>query len=791
MEEELAHNRRQSPPSDAGYSHLKDFDDFFTTALDLFCIANTEGHFIRVNKEWENILGYSTAELENSRFLDFVHPDDIPATLEALSSLDKQKVILNFTNRYRCKDGSYHYIEWRSVPRGKLIYAAARDITERLSTQEALRLSEMRFELAMMAVNDAVWDWDIANNKVYFDNRYYTMAGYEPNEFPHSFDEWTKRVHPEDLEDTMKEIQNHIEGKTKGFDVEFRFRRKDGNWMWLRGRGKNIETDPQGHVLRMIGTHTDITDRKKAEVALKLNEERLQSIFRVAPIGIGVVKNRVFTELNPRISEMTGYTRDELIGQSARILYPTEEDFQFVGSEKYRQINQSGTGSVETRWLRKDGTLIDIILASTPINVGNLSEGVTFTALDITYRKRTEEALQLKNQEYEALNEELTQTNEQLYLAKEKAEESDRLKTAFLQNMSHEIRTPMNAIVGFSDFLRDEAITEEKRQAFVQIIIDSSHQLLNIINDILTISFIETKLERVNIQPVALNLLINELISIFQSKARDRQLELKAFLPFATPYDNLLTDRTKLVQILTNLLSNAVKFTSTGYIETGYRLMKAENNKFIEIYVKDTGIGIAPEKQQLIFERFVQGDNSIRKKYGGTGLGLSICEGFARLLQGSIHVVSQPGSGSEFILTLPYHPASIREEPEKPDYPTNRFATLLVAEDDEYNLMYLKEYFSGSDLRVIYATDGLEAVDFFRQHTEIDLVLMDIKMPGIDGYEAARQIKALRPAIPVIAQSAYALSQEIERYADIFDSYITKPIDRNKLSEVIAQYIHA
>jgi PAS domain S-box-containing protein len=238
-------------------------EQFFSINLDLLCIADVEGNFIKVNKAWEDILGYSAPELEHRKFLEFVHPDDMDATLEAVARLGNQERVLNFVNRYRCMDGSYRFIEWRSQPSGSLVYAAARDITE----------------------------------------------------------------------------------------------------------------------------------RKQAEEALRASEEKMSSIFRVAPTGIGVVRNRVLVEVNPRISEMTGYTKEELLGQSARILYPTQEEFEWVGSEKYRQIAEKGTGTVETRWQTKDGSLIDVLLASTPIDLADLSRGVTFTALDITERKRTEEAL--------------------------------------------------------------------------------------------------------------------------------------------------------------------------------------------------------------------------------------------------------------------------------------------------------------------------------------------------------------------------------------------------------------
>ncbi len=266
----------------------EEMDRYFSASLDLLCIADTDGFFRRLNPQWESTLGYPLQELEGHRFLEFVHPDDVAATLQAVSRLDRQEEVLSFTNRYRCKDGSYRWIEWRSVPRGNLIYAAARDITARVEAEERLRESEERLDLAMGVANDGLWDWNVAENRVFFDPRYFTMSGYEPNEFPHAFDEWAKRVHPDDIGRARKGIEDHFSGRSPVFDIEFRFLRKDGTWMWIRGRGKIVERDGKGAVVRMVGTHTDITERRRAEEererlqAQLIQAQKMESVGRLA-----------------------------------------------------------------------------------------------------------------------------------------------------------------------------------------------------------------------------------------------------------------------------------------------------------------------------------------------------------------------------------------------------------------------------------------------------------------------------------------------------------------------------
>ncbi len=390
---------------------------------------------------------------------------------------------------------------------------------------------------------------------------------------------------------------------------------------------------------------------------------------------------------------------------------------------------------------------------------------------------------------------ELYHAQKELEIAKNKAEGADRLKTAFLQNMSHEIRTPLNAIEGFSDMLTRNELSEEKKKNFVSIIRNSSRQLLSIVSDILTIASLETRQEKINTEQVCVNEMIINLLAIFKQQSVNQNVSLFTRQTLSDAQSEIHTDKTKLTQILSNLVSNALKFTHEGFVEFGYTLKEpgqdsSMKSPYLEFFVKDSGIGIKSELHEKIFERFLQADLNISKKYGGTGLGLSISKGFVELLGGSIWVESIPGQGSSFFFTIPYVPVhNAGSHGASAEKQSASGKTILVAEDDEFNFLLIRELLNRSGLQIIHARDGQEVIDLFKQNPEVRLILMDIKMPVMEGHEAARIIRQMNANIPIIAQSAYAMDYEIEKYGSIFDNYLTKPLDGPTLKKTIARYI--
>ena len=387
---------------------------------------------------------------------------------------------------------------------------------------------------------------------------------------------------------------------------------------------------------------------------------------------------------------------------------------------------------------------------------------------------------------------------EKLIKSKEKAEESNQLKTEFIQNMSHEIRTPMNGILGFSELLDNPDLNELKRKKFIDVIKNCTHQLLHIIDDLMEISALETKQIKAEENPVCLNDLLNESFAVFNIKATKNNTALTLKKGLSDQESTILTDKNKLNKVLSNLLENALKFTDEGIVEFGYNLNKDRLPAELEIYVKDSGIGIKPEKQELIFERFSQAEKELSKKVGGLGLGLSIAKENAELLGGKISVVSQLGEGAAFYVNIPYKPANLipkieKEKIKDKETENKKKHTILIAEDEEVNYMVLEILLMDKiklPCTIIHAKDGLEAVELCKNNPEIDLVLMDIKMPKMDGHEATKIIKEFRPNLPIIAQTAYSSPEEKEKaFLSGCDDFMAKPISKDALSAILSNYL--
>jgi signal transduction histidine kinase/CheY-like chemotaxis protein len=371
--------------------------------------------------------------------------------------------------------------------------------------------------------------------------------------------------------------------------------------------------------------------------------------------------------------------------------------------------------------------------------------------------------------------------------AEQKAIDSDRLKTTFLQNISHEIRTPMNSIVGFSELLKDKNISDIEKAEYLELIGKSSEQLLNIVNEVLDISLIETGNTSVAKKRVNLNHLIDEIYLLYEPLIKN-DISLSSVKGLSDPLSLIVTDAYKVRQTLNNLINNAIKFTDYGQIKFGYNLVDNE----LEFFVEDTGIGINPDFHHEIFDRFHKVGPENIKIYEGVGLGLAICKGNIDLLKGRIWLESEAGKGSKFFFTIPYEPLwedetinigkteSIKNIDE---------LTILVAEDDEINYLYIKEIFRESGAGLIRAVNGKEAVEICLNNNNIDIVLIDIKMPVMNGYEAIKRIREFRPNLPIIAQTAFALSNEmLKAFNAGSNDYISKPYKKAELLAMVSKY---
>ena len=370
--------------------------------------------------------------------------------------------------------------------------------------------------------------------------------------------------------------------------------------------------------------------------------------------------------------------------------------------------------------------------------------------------------------------------------AEQKAIESDRLKTAFLQNISHEIRTPMNSIVGFSELLKDKKLSESEKDQYLEMISKSSDQLLNIVNEVLDISLIETGNLSVNLRRVQLNNLMKEIYLSYKPLI-NKEISFTMSTGLSDTLSLILTDVIKIRQIISNLLNNAVKFTDKGHIGFGYTLEENE----LKFFIEDTGIGIPSDSHDKIFERFLKVGSDNERLYEGVGLGLAICKGNIDLLDGKIWMDSKPGKGSKFLFTIPYKPV-YEEEPVKGKNKdlvrTLNNLTILVAEDDDVNFLYIKEIFKGTGAEILHAINGREAVEMCEKNDRIGIILIDIKMPVMNGYEAIKKIREFRPSLPIIAQTAFALSNEMLRAFNAgSNDYISKPFTREQLLSIVSK----
>ncbi|MDQ1267099.1 MAG: hypothetical protein QG635_2252, partial [Bacteroidota bacterium] len=524
----------------------------------------------------------------------------------------------------------------------------------------------------------------------------------------------------------------------------------------------------------------------------------------------------IIIDCNLQLAEMLGYERSELIGMEV-ISVVAPESIDIV----LNHIKSSSEEAYENILLNKDRT--KIIVETQAKSLPYKGRMMRVTAIrDITERKQAEELLQKQNMELEAqyeeymqLNEVLRQTNYELEIAKAKAEESDNLKTAFLQNMSHEIRTPLNGIIGFSNLLTGDDLTAEEINEFTDMIQQSGQRLIEIVNNVLDISKIETGQIEVNQKSFVVNTLVRDLHGFFGPVTKAKDIKFSYHCCLDDNHSYLFSDEAKLNQILTNLLSNAIKFTNSGSIDIGYEInskipdsILSDNTKLSEslklsesnitFYVKDTGIGIPPEFQEKIFDRFIQAEQSITRGYEGAGLGLAICRGLVELLGGKLWLESELNKGTAFFFTLPYISSprintlseSLKLSESSKTSENYLKGKILVAEDDMMSYLFLSKLLQKSDIDVIHAKNGQKAIEIVKSTPDLNLILMDIRMPVLDGMEATKQIKQIRPDLPIVAQTAYAFTEEKEKILSAgCDDYISKPIIKDILMKLIEKYM--
>ncbi len=510
--------------------------------------------------------------------------------------------------------------------------------------------------------------------------------------------------------------------------------------------------------------------RKQAEENLRKSENRYHDLFSQANEGLLIMTlDGQLSDLNRAFAEMHGYTVDELKNYNIRKLDVLGDNTLDDRTNLIVRILAGEVVRFDVEHYHKDGHIFPVSVTTSLVSIDDQQFFQAFHQ-DITERKHSEK---------------------ELIIAKDRAEESDRLKSAFLANMSHEIRTPMNGILGFSELLKEPNLTGEQQQEYIRIIEKSGARMLNIINDIVDISKIEAGLMKVEIKDCNINEKLEFIYIFFKPQVEEKGMQLLFKNTLPTKEANIRTDNEKVYSILTNLVKNAIKYSKEGAIEFGY-LKKGET---LEFYVKDTGIGIPKDRQEAIFERFIQADISDKMARQGAGLGLSISKAYVEMLGGKIWVESEEGIGSTFYFTLPYN-----AEPEEKKVvekvilaqeEKNKIKKLkiLIAEDDVVSEMLITIDVEKFSKEILKAENGFEAIEVCRNNPDIDLILMDILMPVMNGYEATRQIRQFNKDVVIIAQTAFGLSGDREKAIEAgCNDYITKPINKDELIALIQKY---
>ena len=566
---------------------------------------------------------------------------------------------------------------------------------------------------------------------------------------------------------------------------------------------------------------------------LSESEEAFRTLADSIPQFVWVAQADATIEYyNQQWTEYTGLTMAESYG-SGWITPFHPEDKQLAQNAWQHAIETGENYDVACRLRQYDGEYHWFIVKAEPLrdNLGNIIKWYG-TCTNIDSHKQTEKEIKKLNEELEIkvnkrtfqlqtannelvlqnqekgeraaeliiANKELAFQNEEkekraaeLVVAKDRAKESDRLKSAFLANMSHEIRTPMNGILGFTELLKSPNLTGERKKMYISMIEKSGDRLLNIINDIISISQVESGQMEISISETNINEQIDYIYSTFHSETEKKGILLsyKKGLPNKEVF--LKTDCNKVYAILTNLIKNAIKFTQTGSIIFGYE----KKDKYLEFFVKDTGVGIRPDLLKIVFERFKQGSESLTRNYEGAGLGLSIAKAYVKMFGGKIWAESEERKGSTFYFTIPYNAEPLESNVIKNivtfNETDNRLGNfkILIAEDDESSAMLQKEIVGNFSRDILLVMTGIEAIAACHSNPDIDLILMDLKMPVMDGYEATRQIRLFNKEVIIIAQTAYAFSSSKEKaIAAGCNEYISKPINKALMIELIKKNIN-
>jgi PAS domain S-box-containing protein len=682
---------------------------------------------------------------------------------------------------------------------------------------EELRRSRERFEATVQTSGDGIWDWDLEADVVYFSPRWKSQLGYADHELPNASVEWESRLHPEDRAVTLAGLHAFLDGRALALEMEFRLQHKDSSYRWIRARVAVLR-HPDGKAYRLAGSHTDITERKRAEEELGNSETLYHSLVETLPVNV-FRKDCLgrFTFGNSRFCNSLGQPPPQILGKTDYDYYPQELAEKYRRDDRRVMETQEVLEDVEEH-LKPDGQKLYVQVLKTPVHdVWGAVVGTEGIFWDVTERKRIEEELRQ---------------------AKEAAEAASRAKSVFLAAMSHEIRTTLNGILGMTELLLDTELSPAQREN-LSLVKKSADSLLGVLNDILDFSKIEVDKLALDHAPFRLRREIEDLLGVLAVGAHQKGLKLACQVAPEVP-DALVGDPGRLRQVLINLIANAIKFTERGEVvvevkrQTTEDMEKEEKEReakdvgapaqpspgslasfsgysvssgvCLHFAVRDTGIGIPPDKHQLIFNPFVQADGSLTRRYGGTGLGLAISSRLVGMMGGRLAVTSAVGEGSTFHFTARFELPQDQAAPPLPRGPIaaepapvpfhsrhQRPLRILLAEDNLISQKVALSILQKQGHAVMAVGNGREVLAAL-DNGPFDVVLMDVQMPELDGFETTAAIRAREQGtgrhVPILATTAYALKGDRERCLRAgMDGYVAKPIQALQLLEALESVV--
>ncbi|MBN1651596.1 MAG: PAS domain S-box protein [Bacteroidales bacterium] len=691
--------------------------------------------------------------------------------------------------------------------KGKITHflAVKEDITEKKLIDQALRNSEQKYQTLARISPVGIFRTDAKGSTTYVNPTWCEISGISAEEALGNG--WLKKVHPDDRRTLNENWQQSVNNEAVSYS-EYRFIRSDDSIVWVIGKAVP-EMDADGKLIGYVGTATDISEHKKLEstkeILINISNALLAteslhdfSNYIFDELGKVIQTNNFYIALYQEETQMFSapFIKDSLdadltefpVGKTMTGLVIRTRKSQLINKERFKSLEQAGEiellGPPSDVWIGVPLFINDNVIGAIVIQ-------------NYDGEKRLDEE-DLKILEYAAPQISLAiarkRTLEDLKAALEKAQESDRLKSAFLANMSHEIRTPMNGILGFTELLKEPQLSGEQQQEFIEVIERSGARMLNTIRDLIDISTIEAGQVSVMNSETDMQEQLEQIVTFFKPEAESKGLRLHFNLP-AGESTTCFTDSEKVYTILSNLTKNAIKYSKKGSIEIGCN----KNQDCLAFYVKDEGIGIPQDKLESVFDRFVQADSRLSSDYEGVGLGLSITKAYVEMLGGKIWVESEEGVGSTFYFTIAKKNKQGLEikktilEPEKTDKITIKKSEIklkiLLVEDDPMSQQLIKHMLSGMYDEIIIANNGIEAFDYAKTISDFDLILMDMKMPDMDGFEATRLIRQFNKEVIIIAQTAYSMLGDREKTIDAgCNDYISKPINKPDLISLINKH---